>query len=418
MKYLNIYLKKKYNIDFVFITGILFLFPINISLVGSVRPVDILILLFFMYRIFSKNKYYNKDAIFLVLVFLVLMILSILFGLFFRSITSLGYIFFLVKYSMPFILFFSIKNSDLTENELRRLVYIFGVVYLLMLSWTILYQPLRFLGFIKGSWRTAFPFTKPPESDAHMLSAYFSFHIILMIFAWRKGILNWKVWRFFLIISLSLMAMLITGSRNGILSLLVAYIPLEYYCSSGKMFTYKKKELVVFFLMLIVSLGGLYLLLRINNQLFTERFGIKDLVSRAFSFNFSHDLSVNGRQDKLQYAISEVFNGPSLIGIGALTSKMGWFDGIIPSVLVNSGVLGFLVLSILIFFVLIKNRKKAILNDNKVYYQIYLLVIVDYIISNLATEFILVTRGMVFSIFVFAMIEKIINIKSFKLADI
>jgi len=126
-----------------------------------------------------------------------------------------------------------------------------------------MYQPLRSLGLISGAWRTTYPFSDTVQgSDAHMLSSYFSFHGALLLCIWKNELIKIKNYFFLILFSLTIIAMLLTGSRNGVLSLVVSFI-LVQSSNIKKTFTViKKKNLSIIILFFYFTCR--------NNCIFTD----------------------------------------------------------------------------------------------------------------------------------------------------
>ena len=405
----------KTRINFYFISLILILFPMNIDLAASIRPVDLVILMFFIYRLFNENRHTDKNILIISLVFFIFMLASVIYGFFFRPLLNFTNIFFLLKYAFPFMLYFSIKNSELSNREIKLLFYLFALMFLFMLVWTLLYQLLKLRGLVRGSWRTSYPFTRASSgSDAHMLSAYFSFHIVLMYICWKKHLLKMNAFFFSILLGLSFGAMLITGSRNGIVSIAICVLIIWWITRPGRRGAVYKHDIALLAILLIVLFLGIMFISSRTSGLFTSEYGIKSLIERATKLDFN-DNSASFRLLKFSYAFEETLSGPAIIGIGAITSKMGWYDGSIASLLANSGFGGFFVFIILIYTMLKKNHAKGLLNKNEDYTQIYFILFINYIISNLITEFFLVTRGMVFAVFMLAMLDKVTATESFNI---
>ncbi|MGY4686676.1 hypothetical protein [Petrotoga sp. DB-2] len=129
------------------------------------------------------------------------------------------------------------------------------------------------------------------------------------------------------------------------------------------------------------------------------------LITRTLSF--SVDESVLGRVTKFQTAVQEASNSIYLFGVGLFSKQGIWYDGIHSQIIATGGLI-----SLLIFFLLFLYYWRKNVNSfrrKKIYYLFSVLLFL-YFISNLITEFALVSRSLIpflFYVFILINIEKL-----------
>ncbi|MBE0472560.1 MAG: hypothetical protein IBX55_24015 [Methyloprofundus sp.] len=380
------------NVSFVFLWLALLVIPINYD-VFSVRLSDLLILFSFALILFTKvnERAFSVFAVFL-LVLLALMA-SQLVGLFYaENFRSEGVVFYF-KWLMIFISIFLLYSHLWDRHEdIVRLSRILFYLFVFLSAWVYIYLYLVASGAITGNIRVSFPLSRDYSyPDAHLYSSLLSMLIFSYHFVLRKVLRHSFVFSL-AVIFFSIPALFLTGSRGGLLMLILgASIVSVYFLLSGDFF-YKK-----------IKLKNVFLILPI--LVFVAGYGIQavdfsddyiEVFDRAINFNLDSDQSSISRVNKLQVALDEISNSYLILGVGPLSAKMDWYDGVI-SILLSHG--GFLLLSIvliiLLYFLYFLMTIKASTYNKFIIFSMFLM----YLLSNVITEYVFVTRNF-FPVFV------------------
>lgn len=298
------------------------------------------------------------------------------------SIVSIGFIYKNFKIYQILVIYLCVRELDFKfsiENYLKLILINFII-------WTIFY--VFFLNGLVNSFvasRVSFPFGNYEQSNAHLYSYCFGF-IICAYLIINKNVTRTSV---ILITVISVILIQFTGSRNYIIALLVPTLTL--YSSNVLKFIYKSKFVLISLIILFIIL-----LPNISNYLDYERIAYS--IERVYNFNLQSDSSAIGRINKFFIGIEYFINGPILLGIPISFTPIIWFDGIIPSVLIQYGIIGFLMIFFWIIMLLLDESKKELK---------FLLVYI--IIGNLITEFVYVSRGLILTVFLYLIIKQVIN---------
>ncbi len=354
------------------------------------RPIDILSIILIIFTL--KKWKLDITELFLWITIFVLIFFSSFLGLqvtnSFDLKNGLGFLY-------KFFFIYAFKNSlfviEPDKKQLKIIYNLWYVVYYILMIWVFIYVYLVSNKLLAGSLRPSFPFSNDYQySDAHLYSNYLSlsfifFHLTRDFFKFPKII---RLIELILIFP----SIFLTGSRNGLLLILLslpAIIILNY-----KNMRYLSKELLYFGVAFLFSF-----------VLFLNISGDPSLIIKR-TLSFSVDASILGRVTKFQTAVQEASNSIYLFGVGLFSKQGIWYDGMHSQIIATGGLVSLLIF-FLLFFYYWRGREKAF-RRKKIYYLFSLLFFL-YFISNLITEFALVSRSLIpflFYIFILINIEK------------
>ena len=337
----------------------------NFPILWGLRFTEILLLV--LNFIFFKNK-----QIKILLIVLIVLLINAAYGITKNSTFESERFIFIFKYLVPFIAFFHGVNAKSSYvNE-------FMIFFITILSlWTLIFSYLHFQGTIEGFWRPSFPSNDYTYSDAHTLSAVLATVLTFtLINKNRQFKFDTLIAKSFIILypAIVILALVITGSRNGILILLLTFL---YIC----MFDVK-----VFFYFVLFIIFSILLVL------FTEFETISNSImgfQRIFDFNFGNDSSIAGRLHKIKIGVEETISDNVLFGRSILHGSLIWYDNGATIMFVHFGLIGLCVflVSLLFFLCWVLSTKK--LSRKKLDIVFFVTVL---IITSGITEFFLVTR--------------------------
>ncbi|MGD9638892.1 MAG: O-antigen ligase family protein [Alphaproteobacteria bacterium] len=392
---------------------IISLHSVNFDLIATVRPVDVIILITLASSfLFGKIR---LDALLAILCILaILFALSLGYGASHYSnlkITNLGAIY---KFFMPFLLFIALKDAPLSNNRINQFIklHIFFIIV------TSLFVYIHFFlvthNMLHGAQiRPNFPFTRysiiesGQKHAGHVYSAYISLAIIQFIIAWRYNFI--KIGRIAAVVVIILMggALVLTGSRNGIVSFSLSFI--LFLIVNFFTFFYRKKHLKISPSTLLISLLGFLIFAAFVSFLIwysQESHTLTQLINRAFNI-LTYGGSEKGRVGSVVSAFNEiVFEGPFFIGI-SLVAGNKWYDNLIASLIIQTGLLGCVMFFLFLFVVLKRFYNLSITSKNFILFNAALVSCFNYGLANLATEFFLITRSVIpFIIFLVFILKK------------
>ena len=365
-----------------FLIASIILNPWNQYILLSFRANDLMLLgSIFSLVIVSRV---NKEIFFGYCFFMAAIVFSILIASFSWHSADSERLVFLYKYTLiffiPIITLSCIKNF----RQLGFICHALFISFLFMICWVYYYVFSVGSGVIIGVSRVSFPGSDDfLTSDAHLYSNYLAISLLFYLFYYRiKGNHGLIISSFVCLTCLG--ALILTGSRNGLLLLILGiFLRLGLLPFSGKKVRLSKSKLAIF---LILSTATMFLGFRIWIE-FSDFFS--DAADRALNFDFTNDLSTQGRIAKIYLAFSDIERTSLLFGASIFRSSLTWYDNGLSIVLVHSGILGImLILSslLLIFAKFLKNIRSS-------EYQAAFCLLSVYSISNVITEFALVTRS-------------------------
>jgi hypothetical protein len=365
------------------------LFPINYSLFYSLRPFDIAYLLLFGFFLLT-NPYINTKFFTAFVLIMVILFASILNGFFLQGeVLNTDKIIFIYKYFVIFSVPWIVVSTVSTEKKIKKINTLLLTIYLFTCFWVYGYLYLVSSGDMIGNFRASFPFSNDYNySDAHLYSSYLGFYVVGYLI-YLRGYFSHGVVVVSVISVVALLSTVLTGSRTGILIVFIFFI-----------FNLIPKSLSLKFNVNTARLLGLTV---IGFFIFVPIFtflpdalllGVENLADRAFNFNLTEDASSTNRVEKLYVAIEDMNSAGIILGLG-LSNSLIWYDGLLGLLLSQGGLL--LLLSIFLFYYLIfytlflKSRGGSV-KVKKMFRGLALLIVI-YLISNIITEYVFVSRG-------------------------
>ncbi len=383
-------------INFFFV---IILFPINFKIISFVRPAD-LILIFFSFLLLSKIQI-KRDYLILIALPIAVTLLSTLISFSDYKNEFLGSSIYLYKLLIIYIVIMG--TIYVCENDKGEILNkILFLLFLLLILYSFVYSAMIYFEVIVGNKRISYPFTVYEDrlrSDAHLYGNYLSLNLIIYVLYWMKKF-NHNYITSFIIQFICISAILLTGSKNPLLILVLFYLGLFGYYFYRNVLLKINLWKTFYFIFFVLFLYLLYIVF--NNQINYLYYIIIDfvyanqyhlLVTRIIYFiqNPFDDDSALGRINNLLYAlrISEPYF--FILGKG-LNGEFRFFDGI-HSIFIAIG--GFSLLFLLIVNVTLIIGKIIFVNKINGYKILFLIFLFFLIISNLITEFIFVTRWMI-----------------------
>ena len=374
------------NFCFLNLLLVLWTHPFNVPVYSIVRVCDVFILILFATVGLScnRNSWQTKvfGQTFLFIAFLTAVTLAS--AVFSQSINwlNLGVLY---KFLMPTLLALCILQLRLQKIQIKFLLANYIAVAIFMSTWLCFHYYLVNLGILRWSKRLATPLTNvfinPSIYDSHLVSAYLAFNIVAMVTLAFYTKMNRL--RYILLVSgfFSVIPLILSGGRTGTLSLALSLVCFFTVLA-------KKNLQRLFILTPLISLGVILIYVVVH------KLPIDPGIKRTFTLDFSgQDASINARILKFKQSIEVLFNWKTaFFGSGVLISKFSWLDNIISQILKNYGLIG-LVFSLTYLLSLMKNIGQRLKFQSHVL-AIYIPVIC-YSLSNISTEFFLVTRSAV-----------------------
>ena len=370
-----------------FLIFAILLSPINFD-IFSLRINDLLIFLSFI-TLFFINFSIKQYKLLTMLVFLVVILFfSQLMGLVFSSNFRLeGAVFFIkwfILFSAFYVFYFHVVSSY--SHNLKIYANVLYAVYMFLSLWVFLYIYLVASVAIHCNFRVSFPLSRDYlYSDAHLYSSLLSMLVFVYFFVIRK-VLNHNLFVSIISIFIGVAALVLTGSRGGILMLVIGLLAvLSYHVFVGDFFRarFKVSRFLLGFFTLAFILYLLFTFVSIGD-------GYSNLVNRAFNFNLSSDQSSLGRVSKFLIAISETSYSNLVFGVGPMSARLDWYDGVIAILLEHGGLLLIVYVFLLVCLFLVYVFR---LNTSNYFKFLILTMFFMYLISNLITEYIFITRN-------------------------
>lgn len=185
--------------------------------------------------------------------------------------------------------------------------------------------------------------------------------------------------------------LLLTGSRTGLLLVGLSILLYSFYFifkffNSKKTLITEKKILIYFvlFLLLLFFLTTFFMP-------FVDTFlgGNQWLIQRALNFDLVNDQSSQGRISKLMVGIGDAEYSGLLLGAG-LNSSLVWYDGLFSILLAHGGLL-FVFFIFLFYYLIVKKASNGAIRQKD--FLLFLLLVVLYLIANIITEYVFVSRN-------------------------
>ena len=364
------------------------LFAINHKTILFLRPVDIIFILVAIIFLFSNPKI-NKNSFMIFLLIVFIFIVSNVYGLIQGRFFDLLQIVFFYKYILIFMLPWIVVSIVKTNKQIMTINWLLLINFILLSSWTYIYFYLLKKDIIIGDVRPSFPFSSDYNlSDAHLYSSYLAFFLIAYIFYLRKS-LNINPFFSYIIILNGIIGIFLTGSRTGVVSLSIALLFYSFYFILKVLTTRNKFSLkrVIIFLGFLLFIFCLFMFLIPYIEIFLNNFQWQ--IQRALNFDLANDESSLLRINMLSIALSDSYYSYFLLGSGFYSSLL-FYDGLFPILIAHGGLI-FMILIFLFYFINIKKLAKS--SINKKGFLVFLLLTLVYLVSNLITEYIFVSRN-------------------------
>lgn len=273
-------------------------------------------------------------------------------------------------------------------NKARRLyllLYILFFVFMFLTFWVYYYKFAVSSGAIYGVSRVSYPGAESfLVSDAHLYSNYLSMMLIGYFF-WMRKALHHSMLTGIMITIVTLGALFLTGSRNGLLALATAAL---VYSLLWLLFSKRKLSWKVFWAGALSALAAGAAVFFFRNQIISF---LGDLFFRATDFSLGSDASSISRILKFQIALNDLERGSYVFGASPFGASLVWYDGGISIILAHFGFAGLLFVILALRHVLSRIARLASLQAPAG--RAALTLCVAYVVSNLVTEFALVTRS-------------------------
>lgn len=371
------------DLFFVLLCTSCLLFTLNYELVLGFRPVDLILMLLITLSAFLNPKF-DRNILLLLSVTFLIMCLSVICGVFVNGLSDIERFGFIYKYTLIIFIPVIIINLSLTLNKIKIIYNVLLISFIFLSLWVMLYLYLLSQGVIKGAFRVSFPFSNYNISDAHLYSSYLSFFIIAYVLH-IKRVLRHNFIIFCSILLLSFTSMILTGSRTGVVIVALAF----FFRSLALLLNIRKMWIFVFLvLLLIVSMP---IIKHISVSYLKEE--QQKLLERAVSFELSGDRSSLSRLSNFKAALEEIDMSAYLIGVGPFSSASLWYDGLASMIFAHGGFLLFLMIVFLLLTVNILAYNNSCRTGKHREFYVFALLCFLYLLSNMITEYVMVTRN-------------------------
>lgn len=361
--------------------------PFNISFFNIIRIPDILLMLTIILLALSNPEFKTPYIIIFSSFFGILMFSSLISMVHNNSLRITGIVFF-YKYSLIFIVPLIVTKVVNSRKKLKSVTKIMYYVYLALLIWVYIYHALRSYGLILGNPRVSYPFSNYDISDAHVYSSYLVFTFIAYL-EYLRIIMHHGIKLSSLMCILSVFALILTGSKTGIIILLL-YSTIIIFRFTKSLGHRKNLYLFIYYLFTVLFILVFFTLILLLDNTFINNAII--LYNRSTTVVI--DSSVVSRITYFFNAIHEIQPNLLIIGNGPTGASQKWYDGGISILLAHSGLLGLCSLIIYICMILFETKKMSILGKSAGLYKIFTLLIFIYILLSVITEHYLITRNL------------------------
>ena len=378
--------------NFLLFILVIILYPINYKLFFFLRPSDLFILiLIFSFLLFYKFRF--DYIVFLLFVFLSIFLSTFFSYKYYNTFDLSNLIFFFKILSIIIVIscvYFFSKNSK--EREIQTILFI---AFIFQIIWVYIYAILINFNLIDGNIRVSYFLSNLEDrraSDAHLYANMLALSLVYYLMYWRNYF-NINKFLSVILIFLTLIAIFLTGSKNPIVILLLYFIISLFY-KSKKLISLKTLINSCLFIAIVSftfydQFAEFFSIL--SNFIQESRYG--PLVNRIYYSIVSPegDDSIIGRYKNIKFALSQTEYSYGILGKG-LNGSFKFYDGI-HSFLIATG--GFLLLIISIIFISFHFIKTLLEYKNRHAFNVYLLFLFLFIVSNIITEFIFVNRWMI-----------------------
>lgn len=280
------------------------------------------VFLLILIKKYSTQKIKNFNCIiYLFIIFIIL--LSDLTSSAIGELEKKGQIFFYFKY----IIIFFLMNIDLSQTAIKNIelkkVLVFSIIAILLslVEYAYMFPKILRIG-------TPGVMINTNLSDAHLYSAILSLFFIQIV---KLDKLNGKN----LILAILLVTILLTGSRTGILTIII-FAFLRYL----HLLRYVIKN--IYLIAPIVMMFSYY---------FYDYFisNIWDLLRRGFNFNLLNDASSSIRMKKIEMAFLETADRYFFLGSGPIHAENFWYDNTFVLTMAHMGFISAIFFMVFLF---------------------------------------------------------------------
>ncbi|MEM5469869.1 MAG: hypothetical protein ACSHWZ_18730 [Sulfitobacter sp.] len=357
--------------------------PLNTPILAVFRLNDIFLLAAFFSSVALQKL--SKSLTITLLAIVLVITASILVNIASLGSLEIERLVFLYKYCVPLITaitFIATVRTDV-RVKLTEKALLFG--FMILLAWAYYYKAAIESGSILGVARLSFPGSSDfLVSDAHLYSNYLSLGLIFYIVHLKKTLHHHTIISTVIILS-TIGALILTGSRNGIIMLGIATLVWVFLAIASTKTKVRAPSL-------LKGVLGSFLLVAIAFSLPPSVLEfLSNGMERALNFDFYNDASSLSRVAKFWVAVSDWKSTSLMFGASIFGASLAWYDSGLGIILVHTGLIGtFLVVGGLLFFIF---KIIKILGTPSNSARVTLTILVVYIASNAITEFALVTRS-------------------------
>lgn len=382
-------MKLKVNNILVFLLFCCFcLCPVNYSFIFSLRIMDLLfITLFFLFLL--TNPTFDYIVLMVVLLIFCTLLFSSFLGL--RISTEINYerFGFIYKYFFLLATPWVVKSIIKTKKQLKIAYLLLLTSFIFMCSWSYFYLLLVYFDMIEGGIRLCYPFSRDYfVSDAHLYSSYIGFFTIAYLIFLRP-FFSHRLLLSFCITTNAFIALLLAGSRTGILIVAVSIMLISSY--KILIFLSRSRHFVSLRRLFFLTLGTLALLISshyiVQFSSYTSDYDY--LIERSLNFDLFNDESSSLRVKMLNISLIESEYSLWMFGSGFF-SKYKWYDGIL-SILVAHG--GFPLVLMFVILVFIFWFKSLLTFNNSHIVLVFTLLVLIYVTANVITEHAFISRN-------------------------
>lgn len=389
---------------------VLFLAPFNLEIGVLIRPADLgMALLVVMVAI--ANPRFNASTSSLVGLFILMLAMTTWAGLAERGLVDLRGIAYVYKLVLPFLVFWAFSHAVPGVRQNRKLLAIALGVLVILIVWAWIHFFLNKYRVVDMPNRSSFPFTNwgGKQSDGHMFSLTLAVALLSMVWLCWYRILCIRLKYAALVLVLGLSALFLTGSRTGLVVLIVSgvlWVLWEALRSSLGAYDYRIRKSSVAFLSVALVVLALIPFFYMSASEFIPN-DIEYLITRASNFDFTEE---DSRIRKTIYGFEKSLQGFPLLGVGALSSGLAWYDSGPTALVVYSGVAGLMVYVCLLIWVVFHLGKMSRNNGRKHEFYCFVWILFAYALGNIATEFWMVTRSVLPVVALLGILAAIIKI--------
>ena len=335
----------------------------------------------------------NPKFDYIVLVVVLLIFCTLLFSSFLgsRISTEINYerFGFIYKYFFLFATPWVVKSIIKTKKQLKIAYLLLLTSFIFMCSWSYFYLLLVYFDMIEGGLRVCYPFSRDYfVSDAHLYSSYIGFFTVAYLI-YLRPFFSHRLLLSFCIITNAFIALLLAGSRTGILLVSVSIMLISSY--KILVFLSRSRHFVRLRSLFFLTFGTLALLVSSHYivQFSSYSSDYDYLIERSLNFDLFTDNSSSIRIKLLNTSLIESEYSLWIFGSGFF-SRYKWYDGILSILIAHGGFPLVLIFVILVFTFWFKSLL-TFNNFHKV--LVFTLLVFIYVIANAITEYVFISRN-------------------------